>query len=54
MLRTLFTTLVLVFVLVTQGTPALASCRYDTYFLNGRMVQCTTCCYGSLCSTQCF
>ena len=31
-----------------------ASCTTHTYTVNGRMVTCTTCCYGSNCSTNCF
>lgn len=31
-----------------------ASCTTHTYWLNGRMVTCTTCCYGSNCTTNCF
>ena len=54
MLRTLSALLVLAVVLLAQVTPALASCTSHTYFLNGRIVLCTTCCYGSSCSTTCF
>ena len=55
MLRTLSALLVLAVVLLAQVTPALASCTSHTYFLNGRMVMCTTCCYGNgYCSTTCF
>ena len=31
-----------------------ASCVTNTYTMNGRMVTCTTCCYGSNCTTNCF
>lgn len=33
---------------------AVAQCVTNTYFHNGRMVICTTCCYGSNCTTTCF
>lgn len=33
---------------------AWASCSTHTYFINGKMVTCTTCCYGSNCNTTCF
>lgn len=32
----------------------LASCTYSTYYVNGRMVSCTTCCYGNICNTNCY
>ena len=54
MLRTLFALLVLALVLCTQVTPALASCTYHTYWINGRMVSCNTCCFGNVCNTSCF
>jgi hypothetical protein len=31
-----------------------ASCTTHTYFINGRMVSCTTCCFGGSCTTNCF
>lgn len=35
--------------------PALASCRTHTYILNGKVVTCSTCCYGNgNCTTNCF
>lgn len=33
---------------------AYAACSTHTYFVNGRYVTCTTCCYGSNCNTNCF
>lgn len=54
MLRTLLSLLVLAVVLCTQVTPALASCTQHTYFLNGRIIMCQTCCFGSVCQTSCF
>ena len=35
-------------------TAAWANCTTHTYFMNGRMVTCTTCCYGNSCSTNCY
>jgi hypothetical protein len=34
--------------------PAYASCTYHTYTVNGRMVTCSTCCYGNQCYTNCY
>jgi hypothetical protein len=31
-----------------------ASCSTNTYIMNGRVVTCTTCCYGANCTTNCF
>lgn len=31
-----------------------AACSTHTYFVNGRYVTCTTCCYGANCNTNCF
>ena len=31
-----------------------ASCRTHTIYQDGRMLMCTTCCYGSMCNTSCF
>jgi len=45
---------VLATVVLFQVSPVLASCSYHTYTVNGRMVSCTTCCYGSICNTNCF
>jgi hypothetical protein len=33
---------------------AYASCTTHTYFVNGKTVICTTCCYGNNCNTNCF
>jgi hypothetical protein len=45
---------VLAVTVLLQAAPALASCTYHTYTVNGRMVSCTTCCYGSMCNTNRF
>lgn len=31
-----------------------AACTTHSYFINGKMVTCTTCCYGNNCTTNCF
>ena len=41
-------------VLVFHVSPALASCSTHTYMYGGRMVMCTTCCFGNNCNTNCF
>lgn len=33
---------------------AYAGCSTHTYTVNGKMVTCTTCCYGNNCTTNCF
>jgi hypothetical protein len=33
---------------------AYASCTTHTYFINGKMVSCTTCCYYGNCTTNCY
>lgn len=40
--------------LAASSALAWANCTTHTYFINGRMVVCTTCCYGPSCSTNCF
>ena len=42
------------FYLATLATMTWASCTTHTYFTNGKTVVCTTCCYGSNCTTNCF
>jgi hypothetical protein len=37
----------------TIATAAYATCVSHTYFVNGRVVICSTCCYGTNCSTVC-
>ena len=39
--------------LATLATMTWASCNTHTYMMNGRMVTCTTCCFGSNCTTTC-
>jgi hypothetical protein len=33
---------------------AAMACTTHTYFVNGKMVTCTTCCVGGNCTTNCF
>ena len=40
--------------IATLATMAWASCTTHSYTMNGRFVTCTTCCYGSNCTTNCF
>jgi hypothetical protein len=40
--------------LATVATMTWAACSTHTYMMNGRMVTCTTCCYGANCTTNCF
>lgn len=40
--------------LVTLATMTWASCTTHTYMMNGRMITCTTCCYGANCTTNCY
>lgn len=35
------------------ATAAWAACTTHTYIVNGRMVTCTTCCFGNNCTTTC-
>jgi hypothetical protein len=44
----------LALVLLVQAAPALASCTYTTVLSGGRIRNCSTCCYGTQCFTQCF
>ena len=41
-------------VLAMSATAAYAACTTHTYTSGGRMVTCTTCCYGNNCNTNCF
>jgi hypothetical protein len=40
--------------LAVTATATWAACNTHTYFINGRTVTCTTCCYGGNCTTNCF
>jgi hypothetical protein len=41
-------------VLALSASAAYAACVTNTTFSGGRMVTCTTCCYGNNCTTNCF
>lgn len=36
------------------ATAALADCVTNSYYANGRLVVCTTCCQFGSCTTSCF
>lgn len=36
------------------ATSVYAACTTQTYFINGKMTTCTTCCYGGNCTTNCY
>jgi len=40
--------------LATTATVVYANCTTHTIMQGGRMVTCTTCCYGGNCNTTCF
>jgi len=51
----MFKKIVLAVLLAGATTVAYAACSTHTYMLNGKMVTCTTCCYGNgNCNTTCF
>ena len=52
--RYLMKALILSVALAASPLVAVAACATHTYFVNGKMVTCTTCCYGSNCTTNCF
>lgn len=39
--------------LLAATTAAYATCTSHTYFVNGKMTICTTCCTGGHCTTSC-
>jgi hypothetical protein len=39
---------------ITSSALVYASCTTSTVTYGGRMVTCTTCCYGGVCNTNCF
>lgn len=45
---------VLALVLTLIAGAAYAACTTHTYFVNGKVVMCTTCCNGGHCTTNCF
>jgi hypothetical protein len=40
--------------IAAAATTAWAACTTHTIMQNGRVITCTTCCYGSNCTTNCF
>ena len=40
--------------LVVTSITVWAACTTHTYIIDGKYVTCTTCCYGSNCTTNCF
>lgn len=36
------------------ASAAYAACTTHSYYVNGRYVTCTTCCYGGNCNTSCY
>ena len=40
--------------LIATASTVYATCTTSSYSYNGRYVTCTTCCYGSNCTTNCF
>jgi hypothetical protein len=40
--------------ILASSTVVYAACSTHTYTQNGRMVTCTTCCYGNNCNTNCY
>ncbi len=40
-------------ILALSTTAAYAACVTNTYISGGRVVVCTTCCYGTNCTTTC-
>lgn len=39
---------------VAVSTAAYAACTTHTYYVNGKMTTCTTCCTGNMCNTTCY
>ena len=46
--------IILAVALAVSPLVAVAACSTHTYYVNGKVVICTTCCYGSNCTTNCF
>jgi hypothetical protein len=53
-MKRILCTLAALLVLAATALPAAASCTTHTYFIDGRVVICSTCCYGNQCYTNCF
>lgn len=46
--------IIIALTLAASATVVWANCTTHTVFQGNRMVTCTTCCYGSNCTTTCF
>jgi hypothetical protein len=51
-MRKLLAATLLAFTLGSYGV-AFANCVTTTYFIDGKMIICTQCCYGNSCSVNC-
>jgi putative flippase GtrA len=49
-----FVVAVMLVLLMTKEVCAQGACVTNTYFVEGRMVVCQTCCNGNNCNTVCF
>jgi hypothetical protein len=49
-----FVVAVMLILLMTKEVCAQGACYTNTYFQNGKMVVCQTCCNGNNCTTACF
>jgi hypothetical protein len=52
--RRILCALMLAMALSLHALPAWASCTTHTLSYGGRMMTCTTCCFGNYCTTTCF
>ena len=46
--------IILAVALAVSPLVAWAACSTHTYFVNGKVIICTTCCYSGNCNTNCF
>jgi hypothetical protein len=53
-MKRILATLAALLVLGLSAGPAAAACSTHTYFVDGRMLLCTTCCTAGSCYTTCF
>jgi len=49
-----FVAAVMLVLLMTKEVCAQGACVTNTYFVDGKMVVCQTCCQGANCNTVCF
>ena len=45
---------ILVLAVCFSAPAAYAGCSSHTYFLNGQVIICSTCCVGGYCTTTCY